>query len=171
MSKLLRNCLYSMILAVVFFAYLVRLAKTETLYALGLAVLSFGIFLMVNSVRIWKEERKRRALTMLGLIALFSLLIAPANLPLAINTFITFSAGVLVLIYREELLPNMPAFTYAWIGAVVGFIVAVLLFPHTRMGDAARAVGLIGLILAFSGLFLLIGRKVHYRPFNRYPMH
>lgn len=171
MRNLIKGCLYSSVLAMVFFVYSVRVAKMEDVYALGLAILSFGILFMVQFIRSWKEDKRKKAISMVGLIALFSILIAPTSLPLAINTFTTFSVGVLVLIYREELLPNMPAFMYAWLGAAAGFIAAVLIFPHTGMGDVARAIGLLGLILVFAGISLLIGRKVHYRPFNRYPVH
>ncbi len=169
MSKLLRNCAYSSILAVAFYIYFVKVIRADVLYALGMGVLSFGIFFMVNSIREWRAEKKRKALSMVGIVALFSLLLAPVSLPLALNTFVTFTAGVLALIYREELLLGMPAFMYAWLGAVVGFVLAVAVFPHTQMGDVARALGLICLILVFAVLFLLVGKKVHYRPFNRYP--
>ncbi|WP_457742074.1 hypothetical protein [Thermococcus sp.] len=170
MGGLLKGCLYSALLAAIFFLYFVKVAVVETVYASGLAVLSFGIFLMLNSIREWKSEKKRKALSMIGVIVLFSLLIAPVSVPLAINTFVTFTAGSLALIYREELLPGMPAFMYTWLGAAVGFVVALITFSHTNMGDAIRALGLIGLMLIFAGIFLLVGRKVHYRPFNRYPV-
>ncbi len=170
MSKLIKNCTYSAILAGIFFIYFVEVIKTNTPYALGLAVLSFGIFFMVNSVMEWKSGKRRKALSMVGVVALFSIAIAPISPDFAINTFVTFTVGALVLIYREELLPSIPAFMYAWLGAVVGFAMAVLLFPHTHMGDVARALGLIGLMLVFAGLFLLVGKRVHYRPFNRYPI-
>ena len=166
----LKTCLYSAILAGVFFMYFLKIARANTLYALGLAVLSFGVFLVVGLAREWKSEKKRKVLSIMSMVALFSMLIAPVSLSLAVNTFITFGTGVLVLIYREELLPSMPAFMYAWLGAVVGFAMAVIVFPHTHIGDVARALGLIGLILVFATLFLMIGRKVHYRPFNRYPV-
>ncbi|WP_297535525.1 hypothetical protein [Thermococcus sp.] len=170
MKNTLKGCLYSAILSAGFFAYFVEVIRVETSYALGLAVASFAIFLGVWSAKDWKESKKKKAVILIGLIALLSIAIAPISPSLAVNTFVTFTVGALALIYREELLPSMPAFMYAWLGAVVGFVLAVVVFPHTHMGDVARALGLIGLILVFAVLFLLVGKKVHYRPFNRYPV-
>ena len=164
----LKTCLYSAILTGVFFAYFLKIAKANTLYALGLAVLSFGVFLVVGLAREWKSEKKRKALSIMSMVALFSMLIAPVSLPLAVNTFITFGTGVLVLIYREELLPSMSAFMYGWIGAGIGFVLAIIVVPKTITGDVERALALICFMLASMVSFLFLGRKLHYRPFNRY---
>ena len=170
MNDIIKGVVYSGILSVLLSVYFIKALKASKIYALGLSVVAFAVFLAVWLARKETKDKAKRAIALIGLITIFSLALAPISIPLAVNTFVTFTAGALALIYREELLPSMPAFMYAWLGAVVGFVLAVAVFPHTHMGDVARALGLIGLILVFAVLFLLVGKKVHYRPFNRYPV-
>ncbi|WP_456421975.1 hypothetical protein [Thermococcus sp.] len=170
MNDTTKGIIYSGVLSVFLFEYFIKALKASAGQALTLAGVAFVVFLAVWLARKESNEKTKRAIVLIGLIAIFSLALAPLSVPLAVNTFVTFTAGALALVYRKELLPSMPAFMYAWLGAVVGFVVALVTFPHTGMGDVARALGLIGLIITFAGLFLMIGRKVHYRPFNRYPV-
>ncbi|WP_297436392.1 hypothetical protein [Thermococcus sp.] len=170
MNEAIKGVVYSGILSALLSVYFIRILKASKIHVLGISVVAFAVFLALWLARKKSNERTRRALVLVGLIAILSLIIAPLSVPLAVNTFVTFTVGALALIYREELLPSMSAFMYAWLGAIVGFVIAVIVFPHTHMGDVARALGLIGLILVFATLFLMIGRKVHYRPFNRYPV-
>ncbi len=170
MNDTIKGVVYSGILSVLLSAYFIEALKASKIHALGLSVVAFAVFLAVWLARKETKDKAKRAIALIGLITILSLAIAPISVPLAINTFVTFTAGSLALIYREELLPGMPAFMYAWLGAAVGFVVALITFPYTNMGDAARALGLIGLMLIFAGIFLLVGKRVHYRPFNRYPV-
>ena len=170
MNDTTKGIIYSGVLSVFLFEYFIKALKASAGQALSLAGVAFAVFLAVWLARKESNGKTKRAIVLIGLIAIFSLALAPLSVPFAVNTLITFTVGALALVYRKELLPSMPAFMYGWLGAIVGFAMAVIVFPHTHMGDVARALGLIGLILVFAILFLMIGRKVHYRPFNRYPV-
>ncbi len=171
MNDTFKGVVYSGILSVLFSVYFIKALKASELRALALSGIAFTVFLAVWLARKETKDRPKRAITLIGLITLLSLALAPISLPFAINTFATFTAGALALIYREELLKGMPAFMYGWIGAGVGFVLAILVVPRIVVGDVGRAIAFIGFMLVSMLVFLFLGRKLHYRPFNRYPIY
>ncbi len=166
-----RGVLYSALLAGIFFAYLTKAVNVMIAEAIGFSILAFIVFLAVYIAGKKRGNKFRKAVILIGLTALLSLVIALYSIPFAVNTFVTFTAGSFALIYREELLPNMPAFMYCWLGALMGFIVAFFVLPRMNLGDVARALSLLSLVVGFAVLFLLLGKRIQYRPFNRYPPH
>ncbi len=90
----------------------------------------------------------------------------PNPLTFFLQTVVLVIVATLALALRDRMMKYMPAFIYGLIGASIGFITAVIVFPKTSLGDAARAFGLIALMLAFTLLFVALGRKIHYRPFQ-----
>jgi len=159
---------YSALLTGLFSLYLLKGPGLPPAAVLGAGVLIFLVFLGVYHLQ--RGGRKsERAMSLILLTGLLSLILAHYSVAFAINTFVIFTAGILTLTYRERILPSMPAFMYGWIGAVAGFIVSLIVLPRVRLGDALKATALIGTIILFAWLFLILGRKVQYRPFNRYP--
>ncbi|WP_456395302.1 hypothetical protein [Thermococcus sp.] len=169
MNDTIKGVIYSGVLSVMLSAYFIRVLKASTVQALGSAGIAFAVFLAVWLARKETNEKTKKIIFLIGLIAIFSLALVPLSVPFAINTFVTFTAGALALVCRKELLKGMPAFMYGWIGAGVGFVLAIIIVPKTITGDVGRALALICFMLVSMVAFLLLGRKLHYRPFNRYP--
>ena len=160
---------YSALLAGLFSLYLLRGLRIPPMTVFGAGVLVFLVFLGVYHLW-WRGGKSERAVSLIILTGILSLILAYYSVAFAINTFAIFTVGILTLTYREKILPSMPAFMYGWIGAVVGFIVSLIVLPRVRLGDALKATALIAIIILFAWLFLILGRKVQYRPFNRYPI-
>ncbi|WP_457750836.1 hypothetical protein [Thermococcus sp.] len=165
----IKGVVYSTLLTGLFSLYLLRGLGLPPTAVLGAAVPVFLVF--TGMCHLWgRDEKSKRAVSLIILTGVLSLILAYYSVAFAINTFLIFTVGILTLTYREEFLPFMPAFMYCWIGAVVGFIVSLLVLPRVTLGDAEKATALVTTIILFAWLFLLIGRKVQYRPFNRYPI-
>ncbi|WP_297519231.1 hypothetical protein [Thermococcus sp.] len=171
MRDIIRGVLYSALLSAIMLVYFLKELKASTAQAIGLSAIVFAVFLAIWLARKETTNRTKRAIALTGLIAILSLALAPISVPFAINTFITFTAGAFALIYRDELLRGMPAFMYGWIGAGIGFILAIIVVPRIVAGDVERALALVGLMIVSMVVFLALGRKLHYRPFNRYPSY
>ncbi len=171
MNDTIRGVVYSTLLSAVMLMYFLRELKASTVQAIGLSTVVFVVFLAVWLARKETTNKTKRAIALIGLIAILSLALVPISVPFAINTFITFTAGAFALIYRDEFLKGMPAFMYGWIGAGIGFILAIIVVPRVVAGDVERAFALVGLMIVSMVVFLFLGRKLHYRPFNRYPSY
>ncbi|WP_297501228.1 hypothetical protein [Thermococcus sp.] len=168
MRDIIWGAIYSALLSAFMLMYFLKELRTSTAQAIGLSAIVFAVFLAVWLARKETANKAKKALALTGLIAILSSALAPINVPFAVNTFITFTAGALALIYRNELLRGMPAFMYGWIGAGIGFILAIIVVPRVVTGDVERALALVGLMIVSMVVFLALGRKLHYRPFNRY---
>ena len=171
MNDTLRGVLYSALLSAVMLMYFLNELKASTIQAIGLSAIIFAVFFAVWLARKETTNKTKKAIALTGLITILSLALVPISVYFAINTFITFTAGALALVYRDELLKGMPAFMYGWIGAGIGFILAIIVVPRVFTGDVERALALVGLMVVSMVAFLFLGRKLQYRPFNKYPSY
>ena len=171
MNDTIRGLLYSALLSAIISIYFLKELKTSTVQAIGLSAIVFAVFLAVWLARKETKERTKKVVALIGLIVILSLALVFISVPFAVNTFVTFTAGALALIYRDELFKGMPAFMYGWIGAGIGFALAVVVVPRVVTGDVERALALVGFIIVSMVVFLALGRRLHYRPFNKYPIH
>ncbi|WP_297475188.1 hypothetical protein [Thermococcus sp.] len=169
MNNITKGVVYSGVLSILFAVYSIEALNTPLEQAIGLSVIVFAVFLAVWLARKKTTNKTKKAIALTGLIAILSLALAPISVPFAVNTFVTFTTGALALIYRNELLKGMPAFMYGWIGAGIGFILAIIVVPKVVTGDIERALALVGFMMVSMVAFLFLGQKFHYRPFNKYP--
>ncbi len=172
MENIKKGLIYIILLATGFFIYFVEIMKVKGPEALILSLLSFIVLMVVYLMgRKTEENQGKKIVILVGLSTLFALALSTFSVPLAVNTWIIFTLGSLSMVYREKLLPSMPAFIYGLVGASIGFIISLIVLPETNLGDIPSAIALIALMIVFLVLFIVLGRRVKYRPFNRYPLH